>query len=168
MTVLGAETLEDRLTELVKPLIESMGLTLWGLKFTGGQSAALKIYIDREDGVTADECGQVVDMLSPALDTADLIAPAYTLEVSSPGMDRILFTEEQMLKYLGQDVKLELHMAVEGLRKVTACLAGISDGIITLTQKDGAPLEIAFSNVKQARLVPVFPEKGQKGPKSAS
>ena len=98
-----AGTIEEKVAELVTPLVESMDLT--GLRLRGGNDHAMwQVFVDSEQGVSADKCGELMDVLSPALDAADLIAPKYTLEVSSPGLDRILFTLEQAKAYTGKTV----------------------------------------------------------------
>ncbi|MBO6257866.1 MAG: ribosome maturation factor RimP [Succinivibrio sp.] len=163
-------TVEEKVQELVEPLIVSMGLQLWGIRFRSGHDhASLQIYVDAKDGVSADQCGDVVDMLSPALDAADLIAPAYTLEVSSPGLDRILFNLDQCRQYLGQEVKAELRIPCDGRRKLDGMLQNVTDdGMITIKEGEGQEFTVAFANVSVARLVPVFPKKGTKSPRSAS
>ena len=103
--VLMAGTIEEKIDELVRPLIEASELILWGVRYRGGRdSALLQIFIDSKDGVSADTCGDITNMLSPALDAADIIAPAYILEVSSPGFDRILFTLDQARAYIGKKI----------------------------------------------------------------
>lgn len=165
-----AGTIEEKLTELVEPLIGSLGLSLWGMRFHGGHDhAVLQIYVDAEGGVNADQCGEVVDTLSPALDAADLIAPAYTLEVSSPGLDRILFTSEQFKQYVSKEIKVELKLPVLNRRKFTGVLMDAGDdGVFRLDDKDAGEVELAFANVATARVVPVFPQKGRKKGTGAS
>lgn len=158
-----AGTIEDKITELVLPLISSMGAELWGVRFRGGHDRAkLQIFIDREDGVDADLCGDITALISPALDAADLIAPAYMLEVSSPGLDRILFTKEQAAKYVGSEVKAELRIPVQGRRKLSGIMGAMSeDGTFTIADKLAGEMKLAFENVALMRLVPTF-EKPKK------
>lgn len=159
-----AGTIEDNIRELVSPLIESMGLEVWGIRYRGGRDhALLQIFIDSAEGVNADQCGDVTNMLSPALDAADLIAPAYTLEVSSPGLDRILFTREQAASYVGSEVKAELRLPVQGRRKVSGELVSVDeDGFLHVNDKLQGPLTIAFENIALMRVVPVFASGGIK------
>ena len=71
-----AGTIEEKVTELVTPLVESMDVKVWGIRYRGGNDhAVLQVFIDSEEGVSADKCGEIMDVLSPALDAADLIAP---------------------------------------------------------------------------------------------
>ncbi len=165
-----AGTIEDRVTELCKPLIESLGLQLWGVRYRqGGSKGVLEIYVETPDGVSADQCGEALTVLSPALDAADIIGPAYVLEVSSPGLDRILFTVDEARMYIGSVVKAELRMPVQSRHKVRGKLLEISsDGLLKIEDEISGILDIAFANISTARLVPTFKDNNKKNPKSAS
>ena len=164
-----AGTVEERVREIVSPLIESMGLELWGIRYRGGRDhGVLQIFVDSEDGVNADKCGELADLISPALDVADPIGPAYTLEVSSPGMDRILFTRDQALRYVGELVKAELRIPQDGRRRIQGTLNGIGDdGMVVIEEDGGAQIEAAFSNIAVMRAVPVFKQNSKKAPEGA-
>ena len=83
----------SQLTELIAPVVESMGFTFWGLEFMPqGKRSMLRIFIDHADGINVDHCAQVSRQVSAVMDVEDPIAQEYTLDVSSPGMDRPLFT----------------------------------------------------------------------------
>ncbi len=168
--VLMAGTIEEKVTELVTPLVESMDVEVWGIRYRGGNDhATLQVFIDSAEGVSADKCGEIMDVLSPALDAADLIAPKYTLEVSSPGLDRILFTLEQTKSYVGKLVKAELRMPTQGRHKLQGILESVSDdGILKINDKVSGDIEVAFSNISTARVVPEFPQNNKKAPRSAS
>ena len=165
-----AGTIEDRVTELVKPLIESLGLQLWGIRYRqGGSRGTLEIYVETPEGVSADQCGEALTVLSPALDAADIIGPAYILEVSSPGLDRILFTLDEAKQYIGSVIKAGLRMPVQSRHKVRGKLLEISeDGLLKIEDEISGVLDIAFANVSLARLVPSFKDNHKKNPKSAS
>lgn len=153
-----AGIIEDKISQIVLPLITSMGAQLWGIRYHGGHDRAkLQIFIDREDGVDADLCGDITALISPALDAADLIAPAYILEVSSPGLDRILFTKEQAAAYAGSEVKAELRIPMLGRRRFNGVLGAFADdGTFTITDKLSGEVKLAFENVALMRLVPSF------------
>ncbi len=156
---------EEKVREIVLPFIEAAGLELWGIRYRGGRDhAALQIYVEGPQGVSIDQCGDLSNLISPALDVADPIAPKYTLEISSPGMDRILFNAEQAARYTGSDLKMELRIPAEGKRKFTARLNEVSDGILKLAFEDGTLIEVAFSNILLARVIPVFPDQEKKKP----
>ena len=147
-----------------------MGLYVWGIRFRGGNDhALLQIFVDSDEGVSADKCGELMDVLSPALDAADLIAPKYTLEVSSPGLDRILFTLEQAKAYVGQTIKADLRIPTLGRHKLVGNLTEVTDdGMLKISDKTSGDMEIAFSNISTARVVPEFPVNNKKAPRSAS
>lgn len=154
-----AGSLEQKLHELVAPIVASYGLTLWGLRYRQGSSSAhLQIFVEGEDGVDADVCGEITNALSPLLDSADLIDPAYILEVSSPGLDRILFTQDQLHQSLGQEVTLSLKMASENRKKLQGKLMAVAeDGSIVIHDKSAdKDFVVAYENIALARIVPDF------------
>ncbi len=152
-------SLEQKLQDLIEPIVQSFGLSLWGLRYRVGRSNAhLQIFVEGENGVDAAVCGDITNALSPVLDSADLIDPAYILEVSSPGLDRILFTKEQMEKSVGQEVSVSLKMATSGRRKLEGTLQAVgADGALTIADKsEPEPVVVAFENVSVARIVPDY------------
>ena len=157
--------LEAKLEELVRPLLASEGLELWGLRCLGGREhARLQIFVDRSGGVSAAQCGDAVDLLSPALDAADLIASAYTLEVSSPGLDRIFFRMEQLCSYTGCRIQAELRAPLQGRRRFSGILeAAGPDGILTIRDEVCGCVQVPFAGTSQVRLVPEFPKNDKPG-----
>jgi ribosome maturation factor RimP len=163
-----AGTVEEKVREVVAPLVESMGLELWGIRYRGGRDhGVLQIFVDSDEGVSADKCGDLADLISPALDVADPIGPAYTLEVSSPGLDRILFTQEQAARYVGSQVKAELRIPQEGRRRIQGTLKSAGGGMASIEEPGGAVFEAAFSNISVMRAVPVFKNNTKKAPAGA-
>lgn len=158
-------TLDQKLRTLIEPIVQSYGYELWGLRFrVGRNNAHLQIFIENEQGgVDADACGDITNALSPVLDAADLIDPAYILEVSSPGIDRILFTQEQLSRYVGHKIKVELSLATQGRRNFEGTLVSCAeDGSFVLDDKNlQDKVELAFANVSSARLVPDFSSLAQ-------
>lgn len=151
--------LEQKLRDLVEPMVQSFGLTLWGLRYRVGHSQAhLQIFVDSEQGVDAEVCGELTNALSPLLDSADLIDPAYILEVSSPGLDRILFTREQMANSVGQTVCVNLKLPSEGKRKVEGVLKAVSAaGELTILKSSSQTEQVvAWENISTARIVPDY------------
>lgn len=82
----------DDLNALLGPVVEAMGYEFWGLEYLQGRGAVLRIFIDKDDGISVDDCAAVSHQASGVLDVEDLISGEYNLEVSSPGMERPLFT----------------------------------------------------------------------------
>lgn len=92
-------TVEEKAADLLKGPIESMGCVLWGIQFLhAGRHSTLRVYIDRDGGVTVDDCADVSEQIGRILDVEEVIPYEYRLEVSSPGMDRLFFSFEQLSK----------------------------------------------------------------------
>ena len=111
------DALRRQLEELFRPLLESMGLRLWGLQVPASRGGTVRVYIDAPDGVSVDQCARVSRHLSHILDAEDPIPGSYTLEVSSPGMERPFFSPDQVREYLGNSVQLKTRVAVQGRKK---------------------------------------------------
>jgi ribosome maturation factor RimP len=149
-------TFEETLTELVRPEVEGTGCVLWGLTAPSkGKKRIIRIYIDGEDGVSIDRCAEVSRQVGLMLEVEDVIPGAYTLEVSSPGLDRRFFSTAQMRDYVGKKVAAQVYEAVEGRRKFTGELTGCEADAFTL-DVDGEPVSLAWTDVKEVRLVHEF------------
>lgn len=107
----------DDLQGLLAPVVEALGYQCWGIEFLSqGRHSLLRVYIDHADGILIDDCEKVSRQLSGVLDVEDPISDEYTLEVSSPGMDRPLFTLEQFSAHVGEQVKIRLRTPFDGRR----------------------------------------------------
>ena len=149
-------TLEQRLTEMLESPIESLGFELWGIEFVrAGKHSTLRVFIDHANGITVENCAEVSHQVSSILDVEDPISTEYNLEVSSPGMDRLLFKPSQYEKYLGEQVSLTLRMAVNNRRKYKGVITRIEGEMLVLVV-DGNEETVAFANIQQANLVPNF------------
>ena len=149
---------EKQVEELLTPTVESLGCSIWGVEFLAqGKHTKLRLYIDREEGVTVDHCADVSRHVSDILDVEELITGAYTLEVSSPGMDRILFKESQFTDSVGEQVDVRLNFPFEGRRKFIGMLAGVQDSM-AVVQIDDDEYLLPLENIQRARVVPVFDE----------
>lgn len=120
-----------------------------------GRQSTLRIYIDSDDGITVDACADVSHQVSAVLDVEDPITVAYNLEVSSPGLDRPMFTAEHYTRYLGEEVTLVLRMAMQNRRKWQGIIKAVDGEMITVTV-DGKDEVFALSNIQKANLVPHF------------
>ncbi|MBM4204083.1 MAG: ribosome maturation factor RimP [Gammaproteobacteria bacterium] len=147
---------EQEIERLLAPAVAGQGCEIWGIEFVSqGRHSRLRIYIDREAGVTVEDCENVSRHVSDVLDIADVITSAYTLEVSSPGMDRVLFKPEQYGRSTGETVDVRLHQAFEGQKHFVGVLAAFEDGEAYL-HVDGAEYVFPVENVQRARIVPQF------------
>ena len=140
--------------DMLEPGIRSLGYELVGVEFQSG-SSLLRIYIDSDKGISADDCQKVSYQVSGVLDVEDPIPGHYTLEVSSPGLDRLLFRPEDFERYAGQLIKLRVVYPIEGQRKFKGLLLGMQDRNVVIKQDD-MEISLPFDQVEQARLVPEY------------
>lgn len=141
---------------LIEPVVSAMGFELWGIDhLSQGKHSRLVIYIDHEDGVSVDDCADVSRQVSAVLDVEDPVPGEYRLEVSSPGMDRPLFSLEQFERYAGHVVTVKLRVPFDGRRKFKGLLAGIENDEVLL-QVDGEEYCFPIEGIDQARVVPQF------------
>jgi ribosome maturation factor RimP len=142
---------------LLEPGIRSMGYELVGVEYLGGARGGglLRVYIDNEQGISAEDCQKVSYQVSGVLDVEDPIPGHYTLEISSPGLDRLLFKAQDFERFAGQLVRVRTHTTIEGQRKFKGRLKGIQDGVVMIEQDD-AELGLPLEQIEQARLVPEF------------
>ena len=118
----------EQLQALLAPVVEALGYECWGLEFLSqGRHSLLRVYIDKADGILIEDCETVSRQVSGVLDVEDPISGEYTLEVSSPGMDRPLFTLEQFARYVGEQVKIKLRVPFERRRNFQGVLRGVEE-----------------------------------------
>ncbi|WP_018123966.1 ribosome maturation factor RimP [Desulfovibrio oxyclinae] len=147
---------EDILDELVRPEVEGLGYTLWGISCPGGGGKRrILIYIDGPDGVTVDACAEVSRQVGLVLEMEDAVPGAFTLEVSSPGLEREFFSIDQMAAYTGKTVRVTLWEPRQEQRKFSGTLAGIDENAFVLETETGNE-SFSWGEVKKARLVHVF------------
>ena len=146
----------DRLTELVASAVEPLGYELLGVEYMAqGRNSVLRIYIDSPAGITLDDCQRASGQVSAVLDVDDPIKGQYSLEMSSPGLDRPLFTAEHFAQFIGHEVKLRLHSPLEGRRKLKALIKGVEGDVIHLTSSEtDESWQIALDNIEKANLLP--------------
>ena len=157
--------MSDKATEvssLLAPTVESLGLELLGIEYLPAPGGAtLRLYIDVPHAewdartVTIDDCERVSREVSAQLDVEDPISGNYTLEVSSPGVDRPLFTAEQFARHAGEQAKVVLRLAQDGRRRFEGRIVGVEgESIVFGIEGAAVPLTAAFDNIEKARLVP--------------
>ena len=146
-----------QLGDMLEPGITSMGYELVGVEFqTGGKSGGLlRVYIDSEAGISAEDCQKVSYQVSGVLDVEDPIPGHYTLEISSPGLDRMLFRKQDFERFAGQLIKLRTAYPIEGQRKFKGRLLGLQ-GENVVFEQDDMEICMPFDQIEQARLVPEY------------
>ena len=133
-----------------------MGFELWGIEYPArGRHSTLRIFIEKEGGADIDDCEQVSRQVSALMDAEDPIGGAYTLEVSSPGLDRLLFEKQQFEAHTGSLVKVRLHMNYEGRRNFKGRLAAVAGDAIVLRQ-DQQEFVLPLATLDRAQVVPEF------------
>jgi ribosome maturation factor RimP len=147
--------IEQQLTDIIQEPVNALGFELVGVEYIRGRYPVLRVYIDSENGITVDNCADVSRQISSVLDVEDPIKDAYNLEVSSPGMDRPLFTIEHYQRFVGEEVAISLRIAVANRRKWKGRIKSIDNEMITLTVDDNDEV-FAFSNIQKANIVPNF------------
>ncbi|MDL2271562.1 ribosome maturation factor [Desulfovibrio sp. OttesenSCG-928-I05] len=154
-----APNITERLLAIAAPLVESLGLQIWGLEFIPGGRSIVRLYIDGEDGATIDQCADISRLFGLSLEVEDILPDAYVLEVSSPGLERVFFAPEQLVPYAGNGDYLELSLlqptaGYPGRRKFNGKLLSAADGLFTLLPEDpGAPAKAGNGENEELPLV---------------
>jgi ribosome maturation factor RimP len=145
-------TLRERLIALMEPLLGRLGYELVELEHSAGRASALvRLYIDRPEGVGLDDCERVSREVSALLDVEDPIPTSYTLEVSSPGLDRVLRTPAHFARFVGSRVFVELKEPRAGRRRYTGALLSVDEaGIVLMVDRER--VEVALAEIAKARL----------------
>ena len=145
-----------KLTHLIQPLVEDLGYEFVGLEHgSNPKNPVLVIYIDKEEGIAVQDCEKVSREVAALLDVEDPIPGRYSLEVSSPGLERPLFTLAHYEQFTGETVKISLYAPQDGRRKFNGEILGVEDGQVKLEQ-DGSEVLVDLGNIAKARLVPDY------------
>lgn len=143
--------IEDQVALLVEDLIVEAGLELVDVEYVQEREWYLRIFIDKPAGVGIEDCEYISRMIEPMLDAADFLKQAYYLEVSSPGLDRVLRREKDFRRYAGSLVDIKFFRPVNGSKEITAELVGLIDGKVAL-KNDTTEFTFAMNEVAQIRL----------------
>ncbi len=151
------------LTNLLTPVVADLGLECLGVEYSPSHGNGLvRVYIDApQRAVTVDDCEAVSRQVSATMDVNDPIPGRYTLEVSSPGLDRPLYTPGQFARVHGRSVKVEVNLAIAGRRRFQGPVLAV-EGEDVILEQDGTPVRIAHANIHKAKLVPQFDEPAGK------
>ena len=146
----------DTVAQLAAPFVEAAGCSLWDVEYVKEAGEwFLRVYIDKEGGISIDDCEAVSRPLSDALDEADPIEGSYTFEVSSAGADRVLKKPEHFAQFQGQEVEIKLYRPRDGRKDYVGVLTAYADGDVTI-QVGSAPMEFAKKDIALVRLYPRF------------
>jgi ribosome maturation factor RimP len=152
----SVSTKTEQLQAMIAPAVEALGYEMWGVEYLShSRPPLLRVFIDSANGINVEDCAAASRQISGVLDVEDPIDTEYTLEVSSPGMDRPLFTLDQFNRYGGEWVKLKLRVPFDGRRNFRGVLRGVEGDEVVLIVDDHEfllPIEL----VDKANVVPQF------------
>ena len=144
------------LLDLFEPEVKTLGYELLGIELVqSSYSSVLRVYIDHENGIKVEDCVLVSQQLTGLLDVEDPIKGNYELEVSSPGLDRPLFTPGQYERFLGEVIKVRLYEKQDGRKRFSGVLKSVGDEDVVINC-DGEDITVQFNAIEKARLVPQF------------
>jgi len=144
---------EQKLTDMLRPAVEETGKELLGVEYiSAGNNSVLRLFIDHENGINVDDCAEVSRQVGAILDVEDPISSEYSLEVSSPGVDKPLFEMSHFQSVIGETVNIKSSMPLNGRRKFKGTLVAIENETL-IVEVDGTDYEIAINNVDKANLV---------------
>lgn len=146
--------LAARIDELIRPTVEDMGFDVVRVQLSGSKRLRLQVMVERLDGqgMTVDDCAEVSRAVSAVLDVDDPINGAYTLEVSSPGIDRPLVRLDDFERFAGFEAKVELSRLIDGRRRFQGRLMGVEDGVVRL-DVEGTQVDLPFDDIQRAKLL---------------
>jgi ribosome maturation factor RimP len=154
LRAMGQTVDKERLIALIETPLAALGFELADLDVHLGRRGLLRLFIDREAGVTLDDCERVSEQIGAWLDVEDPLPGSYVLEVSSPGFDRRLRRLEHFARFTGERAKIELKEPREGRRNVTGKLAGTEAGSVVI-DVDGEVWRVPLNDIAMARLAPL-------------
>lgn len=142
-----------KVAEIVAPYAEELGLDIWDIRFVKeGTDWYLRIFIDKDGGVSIDDCVDLTHAITKPLDDADPISQSYLLEVSSPGVERELITDSHFEKYIGAAVMMRLIRPIDKIRDFSGTLKKYENGLITVELADGEELTVNKKETSYVKL----------------
>jgi len=138
---------------IVEPVIVGMGYDFWGLECqVSSNTAQVRIFIDHGEGISLDDCSKVSQQLSAVLDVEDPVEVPYTLEISSPGINRKLFTAQQMKSAVGDKIKVKTTWPINERRNIRGILKAADDEQLTVVTQEGDEYLVPIDAIKNAKL----------------
>lgn len=143
----------DRVEQIIKPFADELGLEIWDVQFSKeGSDWYLRVFIDKEEGISIDDCVDLTHAISKPLDEADPISQSYLLEVSSPGVERELTRDEHFAKFVGSAVMLRTIRAIDGVRDFCGKLLSYENKDITIELQDGKTITVGKKEASYVKL----------------
>jgi ribosome maturation factor RimP len=144
----------ERIEQLIAPTVEEMGFSIVRVLLSGGDRLRLQVMAERQDGraMVVDDCADLSRAISALLDVEDPIAGAYTLEVSSPGIDRPLVRPRDFERFAGHEARIEMNVTIAGRRRFRGRLLGLKGDVVRVSV-EGEEIELPFSGISKAKLV---------------
>ncbi len=150
---MSVEEVTERVKAIAEPLVEHFGCELVEVEFATGRGArVLRVYIDKPEGITLGDCTNVSRELSAVLDVEDPVPGSYSLEVSSPGLDRPLVKEKDFQRVIGDKVNIKTKTPLDGRKNFKVTIEGVEGGAVTVLDAEGRRWAIEFDNIDKARL----------------
>ena len=144
--------LTEKIGDIARPVIEEEGCSLWDVEYVReAGSWYLRIFIDKPEGVSIDDCERISRRLDPILDEEDPIPDSYVFEVGSAGADRVLKRPSDFEQFMGSTIEISLYKPINGSKRFVGILSSYEDGSITILQNDTS-LRFDPSMVAQVRL----------------
>jgi ribosome maturation factor RimP len=144
--------IEESLDQLLEPVVTGMGYELVGIEYRPSpRQALLRLYIDKSGGVDLDDCTRVSRQVSGVLDVEDPVSGRYTLEVSSPGLDRPIFKPRDYDRFAGEKVRLRLQVPLDGRRRIAGVLRG-RRGDQVVVAENGIEINVPLGQIDKANL----------------
>jgi ribosome maturation factor RimP len=142
-----------RVEEIVKPIAEGLGLSIWDVRFAKeGTDWYLRIFIDKDGGVSIDDCVELTRAVTKPLDEADPITQSYMLEVSSPGVERELVRDEHFEKYIGAKVMVRAIRPIDGVRDFNGVLTAYENGDLSVKLQDDTQITLNKKDTSYVKL----------------
>jgi ribosome maturation factor RimP len=144
----------DRIQQIIAPSVEAMGYEIVRVQVSGTQRPTLQVMAERKDNaaMTVEDCADISRAVSALLDVEDPISSAYTLEISSPGIDRPLTRLKDFERFAGFEARIEARFPIDGRKRFRGILKGVEDGAIRI-ETDTGPASVPFDAVQRAKLI---------------
>ena len=148
------KNIRETVRDLIEPTVKELGYSVWDILYSKiGADYHLEITIDSENGINIEDCEKVHRAIDPILDEHDPIESFYYLEVSSPGIERELRSDEHILACIGEKVSAKLFTAVDGIKNVVGFLKSYQDGVVTVSVAEDSDISIKRSDISKLQTV---------------